>query len=309
MKRVTVQVPVIRKIPEVLLNADLAYFGLDHASRPLALFVSGNPEFRDKSGMFVKTELDEEHDYHILHYHDDVPATITIYSRRENFHFVQPTAAGGYILVGARCNYRDGDPEKNALVVDQDGRPASQFTLGDGIKDVQVSASDDIWCSYFDEGVYGNYGWSQPLGAAGLNRWSIAGELKYSYHTTDGSDHIDDCYALNVSGEDVWFCYYSSFPLVRLRGHISRTWRTDGYGSSSIAVLLDRVAFLGSYQHRDHLYLCKLNDDRCVSESEYSLRLESGESVAGHYSAARNSCLAFHSDGMISMIDIANLPS
>jgi hypothetical protein len=46
------------------------------------------------------------------------------------------------------------------------------FTIGDGVQDVRTTPGGDVWVSYFDEGVFGNYRWSppgpEPIGAPGL---------------------------------------------------------------------------------------------------------------------------------------------
>ena len=60
----------------------------------------------------------------------------------------------------------NGTPQHTARA----GELRRQFVLGDGIKHVQTTAAGDIWVGYFDEGVYGNYGWgndpdSEPIGA------------------------------------------------------------------------------------------------------------------------------------------------
>ena len=84
------------------------------------------------------------------------------------FPSVQPLPNGEVLLVGARCHYRKGDPEQNAIVCSPEGEIVRSFVLGDGINDVQTTSDGMIWVSYFDEGVFGNYGWDKPMGASGL---------------------------------------------------------------------------------------------------------------------------------------------
>lgn len=72
---------------------------------------------------------------------------------------IQQLTDGRWLVVGARCRYRpDHGAEHNAIIFDTLGERVRDFTLGDGITDVQVSSGGTIWVSYFDEGVYGNYG-------------------------------------------------------------------------------------------------------------------------------------------------------
>jgi hypothetical protein len=66
------------------------------------------------------------------------------------------------LLVGARCHWRSEGAERNAVALDWSGRELGRFTLGDGIQDLRVTRDGTIWASYFDEGVIGNYGWSDP---------------------------------------------------------------------------------------------------------------------------------------------------
>jgi len=78
-----------------------------------------------------------------------------------------------------------------------DGALRRTTTFGDGIADVQTTTRGDIWVSYFDEGVFGNYGWgydeaSTPIGAPGLVRFDRQGSVLWSYHPPPGVGTIDD---------------------------------------------------------------------------------------------------------------------
>ncbi|WP_440117757.1 hypothetical protein [Paenibacillus sp. QZ-Y1] len=79
-----------------------------------------------------------------------------------------------------------------------DGNTIREFLLGDGIQSVQVTKNGTIWTSYFDEGVFGNNGWSNPIGSQGLVAWDEHGNKLYEDHAAD----IADCYALNVVNEE-----------------------------------------------------------------------------------------------------------
>jgi hypothetical protein len=74
------------------------------------------------------------------------------------FPFIQPLPGGEILVVGCRCHYGKGNPEKNASVYGPDGKLRRQFVLGDGIHSVQATRGGTIWVSYFDEGVFGNFG-------------------------------------------------------------------------------------------------------------------------------------------------------
>lgn len=69
-----------------------------------------------------------------------------------------------------------------------------------------------IITSYFDEGVFGNYGWDEPLGACGLIAWTSEGTPLWKNENYS----IYDCYAISLDEEEnLWFYYYDEFRLVR----------------------------------------------------------------------------------------------
>lgn len=131
------------------------------------------------------------------------------------FPKIQPLPDGEILLVGTRAERRpDGSHDLNASVLGPDGMRRREFLLGDGIEDVQTTADGRIWVSYFDEGVFGNFGWGEPggpapIGAPGLVRWLSDGTVDWSYEAPPGLEEIADCYALNVAGDAVWACYYT----------------------------------------------------------------------------------------------------
>ena len=127
---------------------------------------------------------------------------------------------GRVLLVGARCSFRaEGDYDLNGIVIDPLSGRSTRMLLGDGIRGVQVDDLGRIWVSYFDEGIFGNFGWgdpgSAPVGLAGLVCFSDSGEKiwEYPYQT---HDPISDCYALNVSGSQAAIFFYTDFPVCRI---------------------------------------------------------------------------------------------
>lgn len=120
---------------------------------------------------------------------------------------------GTLLIVQSRCPYRNGNPVKNAKIYNVNSELLDEFTLGDGINHIQIDENDTIWVGYFDEGVYGNYGWHEPIGSDGVIAFSKKGEKLWRARDY----HIDDCYALNVvSSKEVYFYYYADFKLVKL---------------------------------------------------------------------------------------------
>ena len=148
------------------------------------------------------------------------------------FPKIQPLPDGEILLVGTRAERRpDGSHDLNASVLGLDGMRRREFLLGDGIEDVQTTADGRIWVSYFDEGVFGNFGWGEPggpapIGSSGLVRW-LSDRRSTGPQSSARPRRDADCYALNVASDAVWACYYTEFPLVRIAGDDSiASWTT-----------------------------------------------------------------------------------
>ncbi|MDT9722760.1 hypothetical protein QVE09_28095 [Paenibacillus sp. ClWae2A] len=119
-------------------------------------------------GMFVQSKLKQSYTYKVLIVTDQTIEEVVIWGQTFNYHYVQPLH-DHLLLVGARCaNYGNEQFDLNAKVCDLDGNTIREFLLGDGIQSVQVTERGTIWTSYFDEGVFGNYGWADPIGSNGL---------------------------------------------------------------------------------------------------------------------------------------------
>ena len=83
---------------------------------------------------------------------------------------IQPLPDGGYLVVGSRCAWHAGGPERNALWVGADGSILQTGTLGDGIAHMLVDHAGHIWIGYSDEGIFGNFGWVAPALSHGVRR-------------------------------------------------------------------------------------------------------------------------------------------
>ncbi len=157
--------------------------------------------------------------------------------------FVQLLPQGRVLVVGARCEWNPAGAERNALVYDGQGRLIIQATLGDGIEHLRTTSAGNVWVGYFDEGIYGNYGWggiggSVPMGLPGIVCFTSQLERAWEYSVESNSslDPIHDCYALNVDGESVWPYYYSDFPVVRIEYGSVRAWTNEVAGARALAV-------------------------------------------------------------------------
>lgn len=120
---------------------------------------------------------------------------------------------GTILIVQSRCKGDGKNLGRNARRYNPNGQLISAFTLGDGINDVQIDETDTIWVGYFDEGVFGDYTYGEPMGSDGLVAYSIEGQRLWGA----GQYEIADCYALNVvHSKEVYFYYYDDFHLVQL---------------------------------------------------------------------------------------------
>jgi hypothetical protein len=189
----------------------------------------------------------------------------------ENEHYVicevQPLG-DELLLVCPRASWRSADDiDENARVYSRSGQFLRSFVLGDGIRSVQTTAAGTIWTSYFDEGVFGSYGWQKPLGESGLVAWSSVGSRLYEYEPVEGLSPICDCYALNVeSTADVWCYYYDEFPLVHIRDYkIWSFWKLRIGGGDTFAVYGKYVLFRSTYKRREIYQLISLEEDSNVN--------------------------------------------
>jgi hypothetical protein len=164
---------------------------------------------------------------------------------------VQPLANDMILVVNARMGAED---LPNAFVFDGLGHLVQRVMFGDAIEHVLVDRLNRAWVGYFDEGLFGNFGWDFGegrvlLGPSGLVRFDLGiGKPDWSF-TADGTVRaIYDCYALNVADDAVWLYYYDAFDLVRIdRDGSMRRWSTETRGARALAIGTDRTLLVGGY--------------------------------------------------------------
>ncbi|WP_235846536.1 hypothetical protein [Neobacillus drentensis] len=149
---------------------------------------------------------------------------------------------GTLLVVQGRC-LKDGKYiERNARRYNPNGQLIEAFTLGDGISDMQIDETDTIWVSYFDEGIFGNFGWEQPMGSSGVIAYTMNGNKLWGASNYG----IIDCYALNVlSSKEVYFFYYDDFYLVQLT-EMNESFRYRVEGDDTIQqFMFDQAGLIG----------------------------------------------------------------
>lgn len=204
------------------------------------------------------------------------------------FPLVDRFADGSVVVVGPRSSYRpETKGEANASIYNGRGEKIAEFAMGDGIADVQVDPADRIWVGYFDEGVFGNFGWgehgeeSAPMGSRGLLCFDRNGAKLWEFESPEGIGPIDDCYALNVSKLAAWVYYYSDFPFARidLTSLEVSAWTTAGPGGGSFATDGERVLLYFGLREGEHrVTLMKFGERTADVEREFSLALPHDDS-------------------------------
>lgn len=228
-------------------------------------------------------------------YEGEITQEVDVPAEPYNIHAVQPLPNDELLLVCCRSQYRGpNDIDQNGRVYSANGEFLRDMVLGDGIQDVQATSTGEIWTSFFDEGVLGNYGWREPLGASGLVGRDSNGTKFYEYQPIDGLDTMCDCYALNVESESsVWLYYYTEFPLVHLRDRkVAAHWAVPVKGSHAFAIGRGFALFSGGYDDRDDFHLFQLNPNGKAREVvRFRLANERGKRIQATGILARGEAL------------------
>ena len=246
-------------------------------------------------GMFVPTRSDSGYSVIVLEA-DWENGLITgeqyhaLGTHEMNYHFVQPYG-DGFLLVGARCGYsRKHGPELNAAVTDKQGGIVRRFCLGDGISDCRVMSDGCIVTSYFDEGIFGNYGWDEPVGASGLLVWDTDLNVKWA-----SGRNIYDCYAINFDEQErLWYYDYDKFELVCTDLVSEKAYKPDIRGSDGFLLTADGrgVIFEAGYDHRGEFRLLRFGNDTLSAPEEIATGYN-GERTEIVCFASGKSCAAF----------------
>ncbi|MEH7081261.1 hypothetical protein V7139_00760 [Neobacillus drentensis] len=255
------------------------------------LAVNKVPEYID--GMFPPVQTADRHEYKAIILNKGHKKEVILKNQKWNYHYIQPMDNDQIVLVCARSHlYENGDFDRNARVFDMSGNQVSAFLLGDGIQNLYVTQGNNIWTSYFDEGIFGNNGWNQPIGSYGLRAWDSDGNEQYKYPNID-PHFISDCYALNVvSDEEVWFYYYTDFELARYyKGNIDY-FKPNVEGSDGFIVYEDYVLFRGGYSKHDKYILYKmLHGNRFARKASITLIDEEKKTIQADSISCRGSLL------------------
>ena len=172
---------------------------------------------------------------------------------------------GGWIVVNGRCE-RGAPP--NAMRLNKHGELLARFQVGDGVGHIQADDVGGLWVGYFDEGINGD-----DLGSAGIAYFDGFGRQAWRANYDQPIPFVDDCYALNAVGAEAWACYYSDFPILRIRRNgEARFWSNGVNGAAAIAVDGDRVVLYGGYaEDASRIALLKLGEKAAAWIGELTL--------------------------------------
>jgi hypothetical protein len=213
-----------------------------------------------------------------------------------NYHFARYLPTQEILLVCARCRYGGPDLiDQNAVIVGRDGVYRRGFTMGDGIRGIALAPNRSIWASYFDEGVYGNYGWKKPIGKPGLLRWNMQGKQTWAYEPPKGMSEISDCYAMNLDvAGNCWICYYGDFPLVKIGtdGKL-QTWKSPIRYSNTLHVHDDLILMDGG-SYSEHFELLTTGMNHIISMRKLQFQTAAGEALTrGHHISSAGNLVGF----------------
>jgi hypothetical protein len=145
---------------------------------------------------------------------------------------------GRVLIVAARTRARQG----NAEIWSADGQLERSGLIGDAVGHVLTTGSGATWAGYFDEAISG----SGPQ-VHGLARFTSGLEPDWLYPNGE-LPPVDDCYALNVSGETAYCCPYTDFHLIAVAGGRGRDLGpVPVRGSSRLLTDGDRVVLASGY--------------------------------------------------------------
>lgn len=200
------------------------------------------------------------------------------------YPMVQRFPDGNLLVVNARCRWRASGPDVNARVIAPDGTTIGHGCLGDGIEHVQIASDGTIWVGYFDEGVFGNFGWGrpgpEPLGSSGLVAWSSDFEKVWELDANEGL--VADCYALNVDEDAVWICPYTDFPVVSVSHGKARVFAPPAEVGCVHGLVVDGAAIglIGSYDDPSVLVTGVLQGDHWTISDRIKLALPDGRPLS-----------------------------
>ena len=282
--------PIVN-LNEELKSANPVSIAIGHDNDLFVLLAEERPPLIN--GCFPATVTEESYSYHVVHVKDGQKTVVHLPEEKWNYHYIQPIDNGHILLVGARSYYHDAQNiEENARVYDKNGRLIRSFCLGDGIEHVYVTKNQEIWTGYFDEGVFGNYGWEEPIGRSGLVGWNASGH-KIDSMEEDKEYSIFECLALTSDAENrIWFFFSIDSKIGVRKDGRTVYYSPEGLGFQSFAVNGDTII---AYRERWGLSLFEMQreGDECKVVHEIELIKPNGTAVEPELVSNREKWILF----------------
>ena len=181
----------------------------------------------------------------------------TLYPRLKiNYPFVRWIDYKHFLIM----NPRTKGEKHNLFIMNIDGEVIRSFYCGDAVQDVAVS-KEGIWCSYFDEGVFG-----EGISTEGLVLFDNTGSPTFQYHThLPDAPSIADCYAIcRGKNTTLWLYPYTDFELIEVNpeknSFIAHQTPETLHGSQAISIREEYSYFYSPYNKGGALYSWKAGE-------------------------------------------------
>ena len=290
--------------PKAPDNFSLATASVSAGGEGLFLYVendrAGDVHAREERGAsFPKPRMPEAKAFKLFVCKDEGTRSIDIPPLDISFPHVELFPDGRVLVAGARCAWRGPDDfDRNGAIFDPRTGEVRRVLLGDGIADVAVDEAGRIWASYFDEGVFGNFGWGIPgpsgPGAGGLVCFDATGQQLWRFNRDDSKALIDDCYAMHATRRLISVFFYSDFKVCEVGMDFAQTFYepTDLAGSHAIAA--SSKAFLLSSQYdepTDTMHLVLRKGDQLTARRQVTALVPDGMPTRGAKLVGRAECM------------------
>jgi hypothetical protein len=255
----------------------------------------------DRDNNIVLFAISEANKSSIIYY-DRKSSTTEYISVEENVNpeevlFIQLIGVKDWVLIVRR----DEEEQDFAVILNDKGKVRQKFVVGAGIAHCQVDKDDNIWISYFDEGVFGDF----AIGENGIVAFNVEGEVVFNQYDEFVEKYnvppIDDCYAMNVVDGEVWLCYHSECPLVQLKDKkFHQLWEVEEYVGRPIGFAL---------RGNDVLFVTTDNElvsySLLTNETHYfSVVNEHNEEICFNHCFGRGSVLYVQTDDSLYYLDL-----
>ena len=270
--------------------------------------------FEQGIGVFPKTRMDTSQRFLLVSVNEADRSNVELPPLDVTFPLIDMFPDGRLLVAGTRSRWRaEDDVDLNGIIIDPNTGEFARILLGDGIQRLAVDPLGRIWVAYFDEGIYGNFGWGSPgpspIGSHGLVCFDSEGHALWDFPFDDEYGPISDCYALNVTPKDVFVYFYTEFPLCRISTDFSRAyWEPGLSGCHQMATDGSRVLFSGQYDDPpDAAYLADVERGKRLSPKRFALTLPDGEVTKRGELIGRGSGLHYFSENAWYRFELSDL--